>query len=108
MTLSGHRECSASCNDRATTTEEAAVAENREQQPDKGRKAVPAEKHIPSTEHENPAVAEPSSETSPRWQEPQGIQKGIADADRKARTGSKEEAVRNTPPAGAWNETSGD
>ena len=85
-----------------------AMADNREQQPGKGGKGVPTDKYIPATDHENPAVAEPSSETSPRWREPQGIQKEIADADRKARTGSKEEAVRNTPPAGAWNETSGD
>jgi hypothetical protein len=34
-------------------------------------------------------------------QEPRGIQKDIADAE-KARTGG---AVRNTPPAGDWNDT---
>ena len=79
-----------------------------EQQRDPGGKNVITEKHIPSTDHENTSVAEPSCETSPRWHEPQGIQKGIADADKKARTGSKEESVRDTPPAGAWNETSGD
>lgn len=84
------------------------MTENRRQQPDQSGKGVIAEKHIPATAHENTAVAEPSSETSPRWHEPQGVQKGIADADKKARTGSTEEKVRNTPPAGAWNETSGD
>jgi hypothetical protein len=36
------------------------------------------------------------------------IKKGIADADKKARTGSTAEPVRTTPPAGAWNETSSD
>jgi hypothetical protein len=66
------------------------------------------DRHIPTTDHENTAVPEPPSETSPRWHEPQGVQEGIADADKKARTGSAKEAVRNTPPAGAWNETSGD
>ncbi len=50
---------------------------------------------------------EPSHE-GPPWQEPRGIQKGIADADKAARTGSTEEPVRNTPPAGAWNDTSRD
>lgn len=40
--------------------------------------------------------------------EPRGVQKGIADADKKMRTGSTEEPVRNTPPAGAWNDTSAD
>jgi hypothetical protein len=66
------------------------------------------EKRIPTTDGENTAVAEPSSENSPRWHEPQDVQKGIADADKKARTGSTKETVRNTPPAGAWNETSAD
>jgi hypothetical protein len=32
------------------------------------------------------------------------VQKGIADADKKARTGSEQERVRNTPPAGDWND----
>ena len=40
--------------------------------------------------------------------EPRGVEKEIAEADKKARTGSKSEPVRNTPPAGAWNDTSSD
>ena len=84
------------------------MAEDRGQEHDTSGTGVSTEKHIPSTDHENTAVAEPSAETSPHWHEPQGIQKGIADADKKARTGSTKETVRNTPPAGAWNETSGD
>ena len=32
------------------------------------------------------------------------VQPGIADADKKARTGSEHERVRNTPPAGDWND----
>ncbi len=40
--------------------------------------------------------------------EPQGVQTGIADADKRARTGRVDEPLRNTPPAGAWNETSSD
>jgi hypothetical protein len=31
-------------------------------------------------------------------------QPGIADADKRARTGSEQEPVRNTPPAGDWND----
>jgi hypothetical protein len=31
-------------------------------------------------------------------------QPGIADADKKVRTGSEHEPVRNTPPAGDWND----
>lgn len=44
----------------------------------------------------------------PPGQEPRGVQKRIADADKVSRTGSTEEPVRNTPPAGAWNDTSSD
>jgi hypothetical protein len=35
---------------------------------------------------------------------PGEMQPHIADADKAARTGSKDEEVRNTPPAGEWNE----
>ncbi|MGH8301925.1 MAG: hypothetical protein ACRET5_10715 [Steroidobacteraceae bacterium] len=84
------------------------MAENRNQQQDRGGKGVTAEQHIPVNEHENTAVPDPPSETSPRWHEPDGIQKGIADADKRARTGSSQESVRNTPPAGRWNDTSKD
>jgi hypothetical protein len=37
-----------------------------------------------------------------------GVRHGIADADKVARTGSKDESVRDTPPAGAWNDVSSD
>jgi len=46
----------------------------------------------------------PSAES----EEPRGIEKGIADADKKARTGTTQEPVRNSPPAGAWNDTAAD
>jgi hypothetical protein len=36
------------------------------------------------------------------------MEKGIADADKKARTGATQEPLRNTPPAGAWNDTAAD
>jgi hypothetical protein len=35
---------------------------------------------------------------------PGSKQPGVADADKKARTGSEQESVRNTPPAGDWND----
>jgi len=41
-------------------------------------------------------------------EEPRGIEKGIADADKEARIGTAQEPVRNTPPAGAWNDTASD
>lgn len=40
--------------------------------------------------------------------EPDGVETGIADADKQARAGTVNEPVRNTPPAGAWNETTSD
>ena len=51
---------------------------------------------------------EPTPETLLPLEEPRGVQKGIADTDKISRTGSTKEDVRDTPPAGAWNETSGD
>jgi len=33
-----------------------------------------------------------------------GVQADIADEDKQARTGTKDESVRNTPPAGDWND----
>jgi hypothetical protein len=38
--------------------------------------------------------------------EPRGVQPGIADADKIARVGTADEQVRNTPPAGEWNDVS--
>jgi len=40
--------------------------------------------------------------------EPRGVQRDIARADKRNRTGSESEPVRDTPPAGAWNDVSSD
>jgi hypothetical protein len=40
--------------------------------------------------------------------EPRGLQSGIAEHDCRARSGSAKEPLRNTPPAGAWNDISHD
>ena len=40
--------------------------------------------------------------------EPRGVQPEIADADKETRSGRRREELRNTPPAGPWNETSAD
>ena len=37
-----------------------------------------------------------------------GVQHDVATADKVARTGSADEKVRDTPPAGAWNDTTHD
>jgi hypothetical protein len=39
---------------------------------------------------------------------PPGIDTDVAGADKQVRTGHKREPVRNTPPAGTWNDTSSD
>lgn len=41
-------------------------------------------------------------------EEPQGVERTIADADKEQRSGTPDEPVRNTPPAGAWNDTTYD
>lgn len=51
----------------------------------------------------DPRQSEPTAKRGPS-----GVQHGIADADKVARTGSREEPVRNTPPAGAWNDVADD
>lgn len=46
-----------------------------------------------------------AKQTTPESRPQRGeVQRGIADADKKARTGSEHEFVRNTPPAGDWND----
>lgn len=57
---------------------------------------------------DSPRSTNPSMLDAPLGEEPQGVQTDIAAADKKARTGKKHEAVRNTPPAGAWNDTTHD
>jgi hypothetical protein len=65
------------------------------------------EKRRSSAGREGTAAAVPSREPSPSWHEPRGVEQQIADADKLARTGSTDEKVRDTPPAGPWNDTSG-
>jgi hypothetical protein len=50
----------------------------------------------------------PSQADAPLGEEPQNVQRGIAEPDKRARTGRSGEPVRNTPPAGAWNDSSAD
>ncbi|MBV8144890.1 MAG: hypothetical protein JO184_07775 [Gammaproteobacteria bacterium] len=63
----------------------------------------PQESPAPGTADQQPKVA-----PTPDSEEPRGIERGIADADKQARKGTDAEPVRNTPPAGAWNDTSSD
>jgi hypothetical protein len=77
-------------------------------QPADSREARPrgeAADKSPGDDREKPG-REDARTSDPR--EPRGVEKEIAEADKKARTGSKSEPLRNTPPAGAWNDTSSD
>jgi len=57
------------------------------------------EQHIPhESEKPLPSGARPRGRTAGT------TQPGIADADKQARTGKVNEPVRNTPPAGGWND----
>ena len=62
---------------------------------------------------DRPDQDETTFTAKPRVQEPgtgrpRGTpQYGLADADIKARTGAEKEAIRNTPPAGKWNDVAG-
>jgi hypothetical protein len=58
------------------------------------------EQHIPH-ESEQPV---PSAGGAPGGRKAGTTQPGIADADKQARTGKAQEPVRNTPPAGSWND----
>jgi hypothetical protein len=62
------------------------------------------EQHVPH-ESEKPL---PATGTPAGGRKAGTTQPGIADADKKARTGHSEEPVRNTPPAGSWNDVSSD
>lgn len=75
------------------------MASNESQQQRRKRGAHPAD---------TPRSTNPSMQDAPLGQEPQGVQHDIAEADKQARTGRKHEPVRNTPPAGAWNDTTHD
>jgi hypothetical protein len=65
-------------------------------------------------QRDNPASKEPgprplgTRRPDPNLKRGPAIKTGIAEADKRARTGTAEEPVRNTPPAGAWNDTSSD
>jgi hypothetical protein len=56
-----------------------------------------------------PSPPDPAPPPLPRPdRDNRGVQADIAKADKIARTGSADEKVRDTPPAGAWNDTSDD
>jgi hypothetical protein len=56
-----------------------------------------------------PSVPSPLPPPLPRSdRDDRGVKHDIAEADKVARTGSSDEKVRDTPPAGAWNDTTHD
>jgi len=62
-------------------------------------KVVGHEQHIP---HDSEKTL-PSDRSGAR-RESGAKHPGIADEDKRVRTGNVDEPVRNTPPAGAWND----
>ena len=58
------------------------------------------EQHVP---HESEDTL-PSTNPDGGGRKAGTTQPGIADADKRARTGTTDEPVRNTPPAGSWND----
>jgi hypothetical protein len=68
--------------------------------------ASPPKTSDPPSDHPTRGNAPPEDPTLKKG--PRGVQPDIAEADKIARTGSKDEVVRNQPPAGAWNDTSAD
>ena len=60
---------------------------------------APREQHVP---HESEKTLPSTGAKGGR--EAGTTQPGIADSDKYARTGKSDEAVRNTPPAGSWND----
>jgi hypothetical protein len=58
------------------------------------------EQHVP---HESEQTL-PAAGGAPGGREAGTIQPGMADADKLARTGDVDEPVRDTPPAGDWND----
>jgi hypothetical protein len=57
--------------------------------PDQDETTYTAKPRVP-----DPGTGRPRGSTQP----------GLADSDKKARTGSEKEEIRNTPPAGKWND----
>jgi hypothetical protein len=71
-------------------------------------RAVPAEGKVRPRKRKRTAMGVRADMDALGNRKQRGVQRGIADADKIARTGSRDESVRDTPPAGAWNDVSGD
>jgi hypothetical protein len=68
--------------------------------------ASPSKPHLRPNQDDNPTVVEHATRDPIPRREPRGVEKDIADGDKKAREKAGEaEPVRNTPPAGDWNDT---
>jgi hypothetical protein len=61
------------------------------------------ETHIPGHERRGPEP--PPAKLSNTRTDPGAKRPGNADADKRARTGTEKEPVRNTPPFGEWDDT---
>lgn len=81
--------------------------------PTETRADAPRPLNRPNQDEDRPPAEGPAHEAGrPEeggiGQEPRGVQSHIADDDKLARTGATDEHVRDTPPAGEWNDTTYD
>ncbi|MBX5461832.1 MAG: hypothetical protein IRZ28_12175 [Steroidobacteraceae bacterium] len=76
--------------------------------PTETRADAPRPRNRPNQDEDRPPVEGPGHEEGCIGQEPRGVQPHIADDDKLARTGTTDEHVRDTPPAGEWNDTTYD
>jgi hypothetical protein len=68
------------------------------------RKPVPDTNNVPDQDGRDRNLRKNRRPLAGAGDEPRGVERDIADADKKARTGSAEETVRDTPPFGEFDE----
>ena len=63
-------------------------------------KQIPDTQNVPNVDGRDRDLRKDRSPVPGAGDEPRGIDRDIADADKKVRTGQTDEPVRNTPPFG--------
>jgi hypothetical protein len=68
------------------------------------RKPGPDTNNVPDADGRNRDLRKNRRPMAGAGDEPRGVERDIADADKKVRTGSTDESVRDTPPFGEFDE----
>lgn len=76
--------------------------------PTETRADAPRPRNRPNQDEDRAPVEGRANDDAGIGEEPRGVQPHIADDDKRARTGTTDEHVRDTPPAGKWNDTTYD